>query len=467
MEGRDLLNGQVDLTETVCAGIAAFECQDIAAQIIRKIDFEDVSSMRETCRSLRAAVDQAVGQVKLECRLLPNQMACLDECELLLMLSRWPRVRRVVIRNATFVNVSCVTASVLKVWPYLQRLKYQFCLLDGNVGEEEIELDLSGYFALHAKELRVLEFFYSRVSETTLNRILFVDMPNLRVVSLRGMGIETVPIGLSTRASSRIRKLEYVDNIRQPSSADDVVAQPIFGTVFDFSGLIKLDISCNILSPKDASIMFQQQNFPNLQRLKMSQCGLMHTHLDHLSTAFWPSLEHLDLSDNLLGTAMDIGSLALLQAPRLKSLNVSAQRNSHPDALEGFTMSSWPLLEYLYLEDLSIGVMGIKGLASCRMNLLKLASFYNSSISADALTIFSSIHWPNIRQIDFGGNEHGVEVRRIVECFVNTNYPKLERLILRHSGRTSARSKTIDRKARIQLQQLLPQTRIEIEDLER
>eukprot|EP00890_Picochlorum_soloecismus_P006098 jgi/Picsp_1/648/NSC_00644-R1_---NA--- len=464
MEGRGLSDGQVELTQTVSEGIAAFECHDIAAQIIRKIDFEDISNIRATCRSLRVAVDQAVGQVKLECRLLPQGVCC-DGCEPLLMLSRWPRVRRVVIRNATVVNVSCVTASVLKVWPYLQRLKYQFCLLDDNV-EEENELDLSGYFALHAKQLRILEFFYSRISENTLNSILLVDMPNLRVVSLRGMGIETLPIGLSTRPSG-IRKLEFVDNIRQPSSADEVVVQPIFSKVFDFSGLLKLDISCNILSPEDASIVFQQQKYPNLQRLKMSQCGLMYTHLDHLSTAFWPSLEHLDLSDNLLGTATDIGSLASLQAPRLKSLNVSAQRNSHPDALEGFTMSSWPLLEYLYLEDLSIGFIGIKGLASCRMNRLKLASFYNSSISADALTVFFTIHWPNIRKIDFGGNEHGVEVRRIVQCFANANYPKLEKVILTHSGRTSARSKTLDRKARIQLQQLLPQTRIEIEDLDR
>lgn len=468
MEGCGLLGENDELTQTVGAGIAAFECRDIAAQIIRKVGFEDISSIRATCRSLREAVDQAVGQVRLECRLLAHDASletpldCLDDRELLLMLSRWPRIRHVVIRNATSVNVSRVTASVLKVWPYLHRLKYQFCHLDD---QEEEDLDLAGYFALHANQLRVLDFFYSKISENTLNSILFVDMPNLSAVSLRGTGIRILPTGLST-GRSRIRKLEFVDNVRQPSSVDEV-AQPIFSKMFDFSGLIKLDISCNVLSPEDASIVFQQQKFPNLRRLKMVKCGLMYTHLDHLSTTFWPSLEHLDLSDNLLGAAMDIGSLALLQAPRLKSLNVSAQRNSHPDALQGFTLSSWPVLEFLYLEDLHIGFIGIKGLASCRMDRLKLASFYNSSISADALTIFSSIHWPNIRQIDFGGDEHGVEVRRVVECFAKASYSKLEKVILRHSGRTSARSKTLDRKAKIQLQQLLPHTRIEIESLDR
>lgn len=465
---------KTDSTGTVCIA-DAFECQDIAAEIIRKVIFLDISSLRLTCRLMREAVDQVVEQVKLECRLVPQQAVCSDDCtvtcELLRVLSRWPRIRRAEIRNANTVDVSCVvTASVLKSWPCLQRLRYTFCQMDvSNLNTEAEEdvckeklSDVAGCFALHARQLEVLEFDYSRISENALDGILSMDMPKLHVVSLKGVGIQTVPVGLS----SRIRKLDFVDNIRQQSNEDRVL-RPIFSKVFDFSRLVKLDISSNTLSLEDANMVFQQQKYPNLQRLKMSKCKLMYTHLDHFSTAFWPSLEHLDVSDNFLGTAMDIGSLASLRAPRLKSLNLSDQRNSHPDALEGFTMTSWPQLQYLYLEDLRIGFIGIQGLASCRMNQLQIASFYNSSISADALTIFSTIHWPNIRQIDFGGDEHGVEVRRIVECFTNSNYPKLEQVILRHSGRTSARSKTLDRKARIQLQKLLPQTRIVIEELYR
>jgi len=169
------------------------------------------------------------------------------------------------------------------------------------------------------------------------------------------------------------------------------------------------------------------------------------------------SLEHLDLSQNRLGTPIASYYLAssTLLTSQLTYLSLADQEETTEDWLYGLaiTTSRWEKLAALnasYSASISAGSM----LGICEsMPRLKRLLVRNSYVTKDALTLFGRSNlFTSIEEIDLSVSgrdgpcvSRGVEARRVEDCFCARRAENLKVLKLRASA--TRQSRKYDRKA--------------------
>lgn len=459
---------------------SVFNGTDTARLVLQYVDFRYLKNVRLVCHCMRAAVDRSVGTLKLSFGAVTNNTTA--HTELLSKLDTWKSVKKLVVRNGTEFDVVDVLDGAEVRWPRLSVVVLEGCRIITDtvdqLGDEDSEVGRSIYertnkaplpaataavaAALSIERLKTLKFMFTQLPEGFIESIIRHRGSSIRTLTVMGSGLHAVP----DIDVPGLESLEFTENI-ETGDEEELLQKPIIPYGCITRNLVSLDISYNILCPQNAWVLFSQTHFENLKSLKVRGCWLDETHLYHFMDSWWPALEFLDLSENCMNTVDAYQYLALAHLPKLHVLHASRPTRCHADALDGLVYSRWPCLEYLYLEEMEVSGKGMRGLLLADMPKLCFLSLHNSILSAGALELMPTGRWTALRELDIGGDEHGVEVRRTVPALSRRKWLTLESLVLRHSGLTSQRAKSNDRKAYIELQKSMPRCKIIIEPLHR
>ncbi|WPT14416.1 hypothetical protein PSENEW3_00000546 [Picochlorum sp. SENEW3] len=446
-----------------------FECQDVANLVLRGLchNKNTLRNIRLSCKLLCHAIDSwTVSTLVLDYRVLYAVRDTLED-EIRRRRGKWEMVRHIIFRAFSEDMFKETVSLALEAWPRLTWIEFDGCDFSRDY------LDCTKDGLQHCRKIIMNNCL---VRGERLVDIVKLGHPVLAIQLCTWMGEQKPHFpdvrGCSDNSTNGLHTLAFTHNIVRP--VDQEIQRPLFeyfSLPFYQERLERLDLSGNKICPDNLRILLHLGEFHKLKKLRLQDCGLHEAHAQmFLDCCAMPQLKHLDLSLNKLGTQVSLYYLSCSHqlTSQLELLDISAQWYFHDDALAGFSFAAdpWTSLKKLNLEEIQVNAIGMRGLLQASMPSLECLSLYDSIISADALTVLagSRLLRNQLRILDLSGTNDGVEVRRLAPCFLAENLEecRLETLLLRHSGLTSARSKSFDRKAFRQLQRCLPKTDIQI-----
>ena len=446
-----------------------FECRDVANLVLRGLchNKNTLRNIRLSCKILCHAVDAwTVSTLVLDYRVLYPVRDRLAEY-MRRRGRKWEMVRHIIFRAFSEDMFKDTFYLALEAWPRLSWIEFDGC----DLSRDYLHCTKDGL--QHCRKIVIKN---SLVSDQRLVELVKLGEPIFTIQQCTWMGEEKPHFpdvrDYDDSSTSGLHTVSFTYNIVRP--VEQEIQRPLFeyfSLPFYQERLERLDLSGNMICPDNLRILLHLGEFHKLKKLRMQDCGLHEAHAQvFLDCCAMPQLKHLDVSMNKLGTQVSLYYLSCSYqlTSQLELLDISAQWYFHDDALAGFSFAAdpWTSLKELNLEEIQVNAIGMRGLLQASMPSLECLSLYDSIISADALTVLagSRLLRNQLRTLDVSGTNNGVEVRRLAPCFLQENLEecRLETLLLRHSGLTSARSKSFDRKALRQLQRCLPTTDIQI-----
>ena len=456
-----------DAQSTTSSIERVFECQDVSNLVLRRVCQSKTAmrNIRLSCKMLCHAVDAwTVSTLVLDYRVLYAVRDTLVE-DMRRRSRKWEMVRHVIFRAFSEDMFKEIFYLALEAWPRLVWIQFDGC----DFSRDHLECTWDGL-----QNCRKIIMNNCLVCNQHLAHMVTLGQPVFAIQQCTWMHEEKphFPDIRDCNGDSGLHTLVFTQNIVRPVNQE--TQRPMFeyfSQGFYHERLERLDLSGNMICPENLRILLHLGEFRKLKKLRLQDCGLHEAHAQmFLDCSAMPQLKHLDLSMNKLGTQVSLYYLSCSQqlTRQLEHLDISAQMYFHDDALAGFSFAidPWISLQELNLEETQVNAIGMRGLLQASMPSLEGLSLYDAAISADALTVLSESHLlrNQLRILDVSGTNNGVEVRRVAACFPSETLEqcRLEILLLRHSGLTSARSKSSDRRALRQLQRCLPRTDIQI-----
>lgn len=168
-----------------------------------------------------------------------------------------------------------------------------------------------------------LSFAHMGLTADLIDRLADTNaLSNLTALDLRGelLGFDGVSV-LAAKLPASLQDLSCTE-MRLPVAGVEAIAQ-----ADRLTGLKRLDLSRNPLTPRATKVLRQSRSFSGLRSLALANCGLSARSLRHVTHAkFWPNLVELDLRANPFGEA---GIPHLLDAPvpqELRAMAIDEQR---------------------------------------------------------------------------------------------------------------------------------------------
>lgn len=468
------------------------DCPDAFRIVIEFLDVDAKKALRQTCQSTRAAVDAGITQLHLK---FPAEEGEEDapqstqsyrplEDETALQARRAERFAcSPAVNNFPGVGQSWHNADSVRIedcpfsaltlrfidgassrWPLLRQLQLINCRMGLTTGHFDLMAALT---ATPWPRLETLELCGCALDSISVGMLAGLQAPRLNELDLSDNRITTL-VGLSTALWPCLDTLAVCRN-----QVLNVIAS--IETLIDtFPLLDDLDLSGVSISATDMTAL-AQADWPALRWLSLSGCRMIDTALgplaDEASLAVttgeldtfkgWQALERLDLSGNLFRSAAAVqylGNIAAL-VPNLRALDISTNQNLRTQSLKALKLTSWPALEYFKASNMVLVTADIEGLTRALMPRLRCLTLRNSTMSWNAVDQLATGQWPNLRKVDLGG-ANGVHLRRAGPSLANAAWPRLKWLVLRQS---SARIKTVNRKALLQLKERWPELMIRCE----
>ena len=432
-----------------------FGCQDTTGLLLEQVDIEVVRILRLVNKAFRRAIDRWI---------IRRLVLDLDEIRgdsmtgrIRDLSTRFLSVDHLVIRHATIsreievvIREWCSSHATMQGCNTLKRLEIDNSQLESwdNDGQDRIPLEGVERMELYGCRCASVDIVSS------LSYMLGPSLQYIRVEDIEFCDSKVcMPLFTETK-DVHIRTVAFVDTIQQLQAEQS----PLFLTPsclsFYQERLENLDLSGNALGLDNIRLLFHEGRFSRLQRLRLRRCSLHESHAEMLScSSSVGALCHLDLAENQLGTqtSMFYISSSVQLTRQLQYLNISKQSCCQPDCMYGWflTMNPWESLITLKMNYTSLNAAGMHGLLQSRMYSIRHISLRESYLTSDALAMLgrSNLFATLVETLDLSGRVQGVEVRRATQALAFSKSQRLQKLILRSSGLTSARAKSADRKA--------------------
>ena len=438
--------------------------QELAELLLEHLDVPDLRSLRASSKLLKRAVD-GWGIERLVIR---DDMEGHQD-DLTALPERFPVVRRLVLRSISPRTLDALNA--FGSLGHLSSVEYDECELD----EDDMDI-LRVLPSMPVDRLVVQDCVFA--SQQALDGLCAVHPAN-------AVRIENVRLRLAGQ-----QELMIIGNEEQQFAArfcasrkQCVIPEESTPTALSFTQNIhlspqrplwkspaalatmqttleRLDLSGNALALENVQLLFYEGQFSRLAKLRLRSCCLTESHMEIISQATsCVSLDHLDLSDNRLGTPIALYYLASSQqlTSQLRFLSLADQEETTDDWLYGLalTTSHWERLETFNASySAHIGASSMLGICESMPRLRRLL-LHDSYVTKDALALFgqSPLFSDVLEEVDFSvGNRHmseyasrGVEARRVEDCFCVRRATRLKKLKLRASA--TRQSRKYDRKA--------------------
>ena len=460
-----------------------FGCEDTARLVLDRLcqDYHGVTTLRHvraTCRLLQHAIDRWIVS-RLVIDFQKEEALDLNR-----LAGRFPSVKEIVLRNLSeqCVSVGPIVHEVMQLWVHLRCVEFDECefgddWLDDRDSEREsvAPAPLPARHSASSSGVEEVIFLQCRFPcAECVPQILGVFRSSHVLANLSLVEPEfanerpQLPDFRTASHGEAYNLLQSVSfqnavhlslNDRSVLGEGKSIQTPLFSTpsslLFYQERIEKLDLSGNLLCLDNVRLLFYEEKFHKLKKLRLRDCGLHESHAEIMSfSSSLVSLSHLDLSGNQLGTqvAMYFISASEQLTRQLEYLNLSDQAEFQEDAMYGWTMSirSFESLTTLKLQRARVNAAGMHALAQPhKMPRIQYISFKDTYIAANALLLLGSsqLFSSQIRRLDFSGSAHGVEIRRLASAFCSVQSETLEEVKVRHSGLTSRRSKSADRSA--------------------